>query len=95
MKNLLLIFSFLLFLVNCYTQQFTFNELLLMTNDYKVFELNMIKKITDRSNKKIQLFFHMKQLMETLGLVLIYRQMIKNTRRNINLTMVRFIQNQK
>jgi len=44
MKNLLLIFSFLLFLVNCYTQQFTFNELLLMTNDYKVFELNMIKK---------------------------------------------------
>ena len=44
MKNLVLIFSFLLFVVNCYTQQFTFNELLLMTNDYKVFELNMIKK---------------------------------------------------
>ena len=44
MKNLVLIFSFLLLVVNCYTQQFTFNELLLMTNDYKVFELNMIKK---------------------------------------------------
>ena len=45
MKNLVLIFSFLLLVVNCYTQQFTFNELLLMTNDYKVFELNMIKKL--------------------------------------------------
>ena len=45
MKNLLLIFSFLLLVVNCYTQQFTLNELLLMTNDYKVFELNMIKKL--------------------------------------------------
>ena len=49
MKNLVLIFSFLLFVVNCYTQQFTFNELLLMTNDYKVFELNMIKKLNQPS----------------------------------------------
>lgn len=49
MKNLLLRFSFLLFVVNCYTQQFTFNELLLMTNDYKVFELNMIKKLNQPS----------------------------------------------
>ena len=48
MKNLLLIFSFLLFVVNCYTQQFTFNELLLMTNDYKVFELNMIKNLINQ-----------------------------------------------
>ena len=48
MKNLVLIFSFLLFVVNCYTQQFTFNELLLMTNDYKVFELNMIKNLINQ-----------------------------------------------
>ena len=48
MKNLLLIFSFLLLVVNCYTQQFTFNELLLMTNDYKVFELNMIKNLINQ-----------------------------------------------
>ena len=54
MKNLLLIFSFLLFVVNCYTQQFTFNELLLMTNDYKVFELNMIKKLNQPSKDYLE-----------------------------------------
>jgi hypothetical protein len=67
MKNLLLIFSFLLFVVNCYTQQFTFNELLLMTNDYKVFELNMIKKNNRPIKQENRIDFSFKTIDGDIG----------------------------
>ena len=53
--KILLTFSFLLIFVTSYAQQFNFSQLIEMTNDNKVFEINMIKALNQmfKNNRTI------------------------------------------
>lgn len=60
-------FIFLIFFQITYSQQFSFNQLLEMTDDYKVFEIKMIKGLNQAVEKSEKIGYSYSTLNGTIG----------------------------